>query len=419
MATVLNESNAGNDPFGMSRFSIRRYSVQHFLLILLTNGLLVGLVAVAYSHGHVPLIALSAVTLAVVLGKTALVVWVGIRTIAVEIWIRRLGQGDLEYRIEPRGNDEVAKTCLALEALRQNSIRAMQLDLVSQLSAELQERNGELEQALADLRESQDRIISQQKLAELGELASGVAHEMRNPLQFVRNFTSLSQELAAELRELLEQPGEADRQEAEDLIKDLTGNLDRVEHHSGRLNSIASAMMIYDRGTGGGFRAVDLNRLIVEQINLGYRAIQVYEPGFSTEVDTELDPALGETVVVPEDMARAISNLVMNACEAMAEKRRGDEGDRYRPRLTVTTKSSEDAATITVRDNGTGVSRELMARMFNPFVTTRSTGRNTGLGLSLVWDIIREHGGSIEPESEPDRYTEMKVLLPKRSAETG
>ena len=288
MATVLNESSAGNDPFGMSRFSIRRYSVQHLLLIGLTIGLLVSLTVVAYRHGYVPLTALSAATLAVVLVKTTLVIWVGIRTVAVEIWIRRLGMGDLEYRIEPRGNDEVTKACQALEALRQNSIRAMQLDLVTQLSAELKERNGELEQALADLRESQDRIISQQKLAELGELASGVAHEMRNPLQFVRNFTSLSQELAVELRELLEQPGEVYRQQAEGLIEDLTGNLERVEHHSGRLNSIASAMMIYDRGTGGGFRPVRLNQLIGEQTNLGYRAIRVYEPDFSAKVNMEL-----------------------------------------------------------------------------------------------------------------------------------
>lgn len=418
MATVLNESNAGNDPFGMSRFSIRRYSVQHFLLISLTNSLLIGLTVVAYSHGHVPLIALSAVTLAVVLVKTALVVWVGIRTIAVEAWIRRLGMGDLEYRIEPRGNDEVAKACQALEALRQNSIRAMQLDLVSQLSAELQERNGELEQALADLRESQDRIVSQQKLAELGELASGVAHEMRNPLQFVRNFTSLSQELVAELLELLEQPSEVDRQAAKGLIRNLTGNLDRVEHHSDRLNSIASAMMIYDRRTGGGFQPVELNQLIVEQTNLGYRAIRVYESGFSAEVSMELDPALGEVVVVPEDVARVISNLVMNACEAMAEKLRA-EGDGYQPLLTVATENSKETVTVVVRDNGMGMNREMMARMFNPFVTTRSTGRNMGLGLSLVWDVIREHGGSVEPESEPGRYTEMKVQLPKRPAESG
>ena len=418
MSTVLNESSAGNDPFGMSRFSIRRYSVQHLLLIGLAIGLLVSLTVVASRHGYVPLIALSAATLAVVLVKTVLVIWVGIRTVAVEIWIRRLGMGDLEYRIEPRGNDEVTKACQALEALRQNSIRAMQLDLVTQLSAELKERNGELEQALADLRESQDRIISQQKLAELGELASGVAHEMRNPLQFVRNFTSLSQELAADLLELLEQPGEVSRRQAEGLIRDLTGNLERVEHHSDRLNSIASAMMIYDRRTGGGFQPVELNQLIVEQTNLGYQAIRVYEPDFSAKVNTELDPALGETVMVPEDVARVISNLVMNACEAMVEKLRA-EGDGYQPRLTVATKNSEDAVTMIIRDNGMGMNREMMARMFNPFVTTRSTGRNMGLGLSLVWDVIREHGGSVEPESEPGRYTEMKVQLPKRPAETG
>ena len=161
-------------------------------------------------------------------------------------------------------------------------------------------------------------------------------------------------------------------------------------------------MMIYDRRTGGGFQPVELNQLIVEQTHLGYQAIQVYEPGFSAKVNMELDPALGETVVVPEDVARVISNLVMNACEAMVEKHRVERGG-YQPRLTVATKNSEGAVTMTVRDNGMGMSRDIMARMFNPFVTTRSTGRNMGLGLSLVWDVIREHGGSVEPESELGR----------------
>ncbi|MCY3659694.1 MAG: hypothetical protein OXG36_11850 [Caldilineaceae bacterium] len=145
------------------------------------------------------------------------------------------------------------------------------------------------------------------------------------------------------------------------MIKDLAGNLERVEHHSGRLNSIASAMMIYDRRTGGGFQPVELNQLIVEQTHLGYQAIRVYEPGFSAEVSMELDPALGETVVVPEDVARVISNLVMNACEAMVEKLRVEEDD-YQPRLTVATKNSEDAVTMMVRDNGMGMNREMMAR---------------------------------------------------------
>ena len=407
---ALNAGMDSNDPFGISRFSIRRYSVQHFLLIILTNLLLIALTVLAAVQGNVPLMALSMATLAVVLLKTVLVVWVGLRTIAVEAWIRRLGMGDFDYRIDPRGRDEVSKACLALETLRLNCIKAMQLDLVTQLSEELGERNGELEQALADLRESQDRIVSQQKLAELGELSSGVAHEMRNPLQFIANFTGASREMASELLEILEQPSDVDRGEARDLIQDIADNMDRVEHHSARLKSISSAMMVYDRGTGGGFRPVDLNRLLEEQANLGYQAVQAYEPGFSADIAMQLDPAVGEVVAVPEDLARMTVNLVMNACQAMAEKLHR-VGNEYRPELTVVSEKSAKGVSISVLDNGTGMDPETRSRMYNPFFTTWNTGRNTGLGLSLVWDIIREHGGNIEVKSEPDQGTQIYVLL--------
>lgn len=404
-------ASTSNDPFGMSRFNIRRYSVQHFLLIALTNTLLIATTALAALRGDTLFLALSAAALLVVLVKTALVVKIGLRTIEVEVWIRRLGMGDFEYRIEPWGSDEVSKACLALETLRQNCIKAMQLDLVTQLSEQLQERNGELERTLGDLHESQDRIISQQKLAELGELSAGVAHEMRNPLQFITNFTRISKELASELLELLEQPGEVDREGGEELVQDITGNLDRVEHHSGRLRSIASAMMIYDRGTGGGFRPVELNRLLEEQANLGRQATEAYEPGFGVEITTQLDPEVGEVVAVPEDLARMTVNLVMNACQAMAERRRGT-GNGYQPQLTVVSERKEGGVSIEVRDNGVGMSEDTKSRMFNPFFTTWNTGRNTGLGLSLVWDIVREHGGTIEAESEPGHGTVMSVFLP-------
>ena len=406
-----NAGLAPNDPFGMSRFSIRRYSVQHFLLLLVTNLLLLGMTVAAAVQGNIPLLALSAATQLVVLLKTALVVWVGLRTIAVEAWIRRLGLGDFEYRIEPWGKDEVSKACLALETLRQNCIKAMRLDLVTQLSEQLQERNGELEQALSDLHESQDRIVSQQKLAELGELSSGVAHEMRNPLQFIANFTGASRELVCELLEMLERPGDIDRQGAEELVRDIADNLDRVERHSGRLKSISSAMMVYDRGTGGGFRPVDLNRLLEEQTGLGRQAVQAYEPGFGTEIAMQLDPAVGEVAAVPEDLARMTVNLVMNACQSMAERRRGS-GNDYRPQLTVVSERTERGVSIQFRDNGAGMSEDTRSRMYNPFFTTWNTGRNTGLGLSLVWDIVREHGGSIGAESEPGRGTVITVLLP-------
>ena len=410
--TELSDSLDSNDPFGVSRFSIRRYSVQHVLLIIVVILLLASMTLVAAIQGNIPMLALSLTTLTVVLLKTALVVRVGLRTIAVEAWIRRLGMGDFDYRIEPQGNDEVSKACLALETLRLNCLKAMQLDLVTQLSEELQKRNEELEEALADLKESQDRIISQQKLAELGELSSGVAHEMRNPLQFIANFTEATRELAAELLEALSQPVNGPRGKAHELIREISDNLDRVESHIGRLKSISSAMMVYDRGTGGGFRPLNLNQLLEQQTNLGHSSIQAYEPGFSADITLRLDPAIKEVVAVPEDLARMIVNLVMNACQSMAEKGRWIDFD-YKPILSVVSESSAGYVSILVQDNGTGMDRETQSRMYNSFFTTWNTGRNTGLGLSLVWDIVREHGGNIEVASEPGQGTEVKVILPQ------
>ena len=408
---AFGEPPESDNPLGMSKFSIRRYSVRHFILLVALLGLIAAINVQAFLAGEVALMVMAATAMLVGLAMTGLITLIGIRSVAIEIWTRRLGMGDFDYRIEPWGRDEISQVCMALETLRQNSIRAMQLDMVRRLSNELQEKNDELEQALEDLRQSQNRIISQQKLAELGELSSGVAHEMRNPLQFILNFTSASIDIAAELREMLE-PARADREEAEELVRDLTENMERVMHHGNRANGIVSAMMIFDRGTGGGFRQVDLNQLLVEQTNLAHQAVKTYEPGFSTEVSMELDPGLEEVVAVPEDIARVIANLVTNACQAMAERARL-EGSEYRPELKVVTADGEDSVTILFRDNGAGMTQETIARMFNPFFTTRDTGRNTGLGLSLVYDVVREHGGNIEAESEPGQHTEMKVLLPK------
>ena len=397
---------------GMSPLSPRRRSMQIFGLLVVANIILVVIVVKAGVGGDATLIGLSAGTMGVMAVMTALAMWSGVRTVAVELWIRRLGMGDFEFRIEPRGNDEVSKICMALETLRQSSIRAMQVDTVQRLSEELREKNAELEQALVDLRQSQDRIISQQKLAELGELSSGVAHEMRNPLQFILNFSSSSREIAVELREMLEQPEGIAWEEVKELAQDLADNMERVLHHSGRANGIVSAMLTLDRGSGGAFRPVDLNELLVEQTNLAHRAVQAYEPGFGAEIAMELELGLEEIVAVPEDVARVIVNVVTNACQSMAERARL-EADEYRPEMRVGTASVEDGVVIVVRDNGMGMTPETMAKMFNPFFTTRDTGRNTGLGLSLAYDVAREHGGDIHAESEPRRYTEMKVLLPK------
>ena len=402
-----------NSPLGMSKFSIRRYSVQHVILLFLVLSLITAMNVYALREGETLLMALAAVTLFLALTMSGLTIFTGVRTVAIEIWIRRLGMGDFEYHIEPWGNDEVSKACEALETLRQSSIRALQLDRVQQLSDELRDKNDELEQALTDLRRTQDQIISQQKLAELGEISSGVAHEMRNPLQFVQNFASSSIEIALELKEMIQQPDKLAEEDAEELIKDLSDNMERVLHHSNRANGIVSAMLTLDRGAAGGFRPVDLNKLVTEQTNLAHRAVQVHDSDFFAEIIMELDPILEEVIVVPEDVARVIANLVSNACQAMLYKARESASD-YQPELKVATASTEDGVTILVRDNGTGMTREVTEKMFNPFFTTKESIRNTGLGLSLAYDVIREHGGNIKVDSEPGKHTEMTVILPKR-----
>ncbi len=286
------------------------------------------------------------------------------------------------------------------------------MDAEQRPADELHQKAAELEQALADLRQVRQRVASQQKLAELGELAWGVAHSMRDPLQFIRSFASSSREIAEDLGEILEQLDPAAREEAEELLQELTENMDRVVHHGDRATGIVSAMLALDPGTGGGFRGVDLNQLVEEQTNLACQAVQVYEPSLRVEVTMAPAPGLVEVVAVPEDVARAIANLVTNACQAMAEKVRL-EGREYRPELRVTTANTEDGAVISVRDNGTGMTAETMARMFDPFFTTRDTGRNTGLGLSFAYAVVREHGGDIVGESEPGRHTEMRMFLPR------
>ena len=300
--------------------------------------LIIGLLAWATIHAALtdsPTGALvPAAALAAALVMISILVRVSVRTVQGEIWIRRMGMGDLEYRVEPTGNDEITRALEALETLRQRSIRAQQLDRVQQLSGELQQKNVELESTLEELRRTQDRIISQQKLAELGELSAGVAHEIRNPLQFIKNFAISSDLLIRELETLLEQPDQSGREpiqaetreEARDLIRDISENLERVNHHSDRANGIVSGMLTLDRGSGGGFRPVDLTQLAAEQTNRAHQAVQVHEPGFSAQVTMEADPDLGEITLVPEDVARVIANLVTNACQAMAEKARGAAG---------------------------------------------------------------------------------------------
>ena len=345
-----------DDPFGLSKFSIRRGSIQVQLCLLTANAILITLTVKALTTDGTVMLALSVAGLATITAMTALIIRISIRTVQGEIWIRRMGMGDLEFRVEPKGNDEITKTMEALETLRQSSIRAIQLDRVQQLSKELETKNGELENVLVELRRTQDQIISQQKLAELGDLSAGVAHEIRNPLQFVKNFAETSKSIVTQVNAALERNRERlepdDLEEVMELADDLKQNMDRIGQHCARANLIVTDMVNLRRSSGAEFRPVDINRLLTEQATLAYQAARVQDPDTNVDVRRELDPEAGEVDALPEDLGRVFINLVSNACHAVTTRAR--EQPEHDPGLTLTTSRNGSDVQIRIRDNGPG-----------------------------------------------------------------
>ena len=330
--------------------------------------------------------------------------------------MRRMAGGDLETEVNIGGRDEVADMAAALEVFRRHALEVQRLNLVEKLAEELQSKNDQLESVLADLRRAQDQIVMREKLAALGELTAGVAHEIRNPLNFVKNFSEVSTELLEELQEILreseEQLGKEPRELIDEICGDLTGNLQRICEHGERANAIVHAMLTMGRG-GGERQLTDINRLLDEHARLAYHSARATDPDFNLTIEEDFDPEVGQIEIVPQDMGRVFLNLVSNACHATRDKRRaGEDRGRYEPTLSMTTRRLDDRLEVSVRDNGSGIPPEVIDKIFNPFFTTKPTDQGTGLGLALSNDIVREHGGTIRVESEPGEFTEMIVELP-------
>ena len=335
-------------------------------------------------------------------------------------WMLRMAGGDLQTRVEMAGRDEVAEMAAALEVFRRRSLEAQRLNLVEKLADELQGKNDQLESVLADLRKAQDQIVMREKLAALGELTAGVAHEIRNPLNFVKNFSEVSEELITEMQEVLEEGGENPTDDQRSLIQeisgDLTENLGRIRSHGDRANRIVHDMLMMSRGSGD-WQPTDINTLLDEHSRLAYHSARATDPNFQLDLQQDLDPEVGEIPVVPQEMGRVFLNMVSNACDATDEKRRSgvktSEGESYGPTLWIATRRKEEGIEIRIRDNGSGIPPDVIEKIFNPFFTTKPTDRGTGLGLAMSSDIIRQHGGTIRVESEPGEFTEMIINLPK------
>ena len=414
---MASESPAGKPENPIAPLSLRRKSVQ--LMLALTLGLVASVILLvqAISLGDRTLIVAASACLALVAFATYRHVHTGLRVVAVEIWIRQMGEGNLDYKVSLSGNDEVNEAAAALERLRQRSIEALQLDLVRKLSEDLQKKNEELEGVLAELRQTQDQIILRQKLVELGELTAGVAHEIRNPLNFMKNFSESSEELVAELRDALSRHAEDLDNDGRALVAGITDelaeNMSRMRAHGERADRIVRDMAMIGRG-GGKPQPVDINDLLNDRAKIAYHSAQALDESFEIAITSDCDPDLGELKVVPEDMGRVFFNLVGNACSAVDEKRRmAEEGSvPYTPTLRLSTERTGGEMVVRIRDNGTGIPDDAMDKIFNPFYTTKPSGTGVGLGLSFCNDVVRQYGGSITAESEPGEFTEMTIRLP-------
>jgi signal transduction histidine kinase len=278
-------------------------------------------------------------------------------------------------------------------------------------------RTSELAKSLEDLRTTQDRLVQTQKLASLGQLTAGIAHEIKNPLNFVNNFSAVSRELIDELQDTLKEPLEEKvRAEISELATMLRGNLDKIVQHGKRADAIVKNMLLHSREGSGEHRLVDINALVEESLNLAYHGARAEKQGFTITLERSLDPATGQADIFPQDITRVLLNLILNGFYA-ATKRKEADSDGYEPTLLASTRNLGDRVEIRVRDNGTGIPSEVKDKIFNPFFTTKPAGEGTGLGLSISHDIIvKQHGGSIEVETVPGEYTEFRIILPRAAA---
>ena len=277
-------------------------------------------------------------------------------------------------------------------------------------------RTRELAKSLEDLRATQDRLIQTQKLASLGQLTAGIAHEIKNPLNFVNNFSGISSELVTELQEALADVSVSEKRRSEiaELMDTLRGNLDKIVQHGKRADAIVKNMLLHSREGSGEHRVVDINALVEESLNLAYHGARAEKQGFNITLERSLDPGAGEADVFPQDIARALLNLISNGFYAATKRRAEGNGGDFEPTLAAATKNLGDRVEITIRDNGTGIPPEVKEKMFNPFFTTKPAGEGTGLGLSISHDIIvKQHAGTIEVDTQPGEFTEIRISLPR------
>lgn len=301
------------------------------------------------------------------------------------------------------------------ELNRAIAIRKVELeDMVAERTKELQSQTEELQHALDELRTTQAQLIQAEKMASLGELTAGIAHEIQNPLNFVNNFSEVSNELIDEMNAELQK---GDIEEAKAIAADVKQNLEKIAHHGKRADSIVKGMLQHSRKSTGQKEPVDINALADEYMRLSYHGLRAKDKSFNATMHTSFDDTIGKINVIPQDIGRVLLNLFNNSFYAVTEKAKENAGSGFKPTIDLSTKryimaNGDGRAIITVSDNGGGIPQSIIDKIFQPFFTTKPTGQGTGLGLSLSYDIVKAHGGDIKVDTKPGEGTSFIISLP-------
>jgi signal transduction histidine kinase len=314
------------------------------------------------------------------------------------------------YRLEVRAFTE--RQIALIETFANQA--AIAIENVRLFEAE-QRRTLELARSLDELRTAQNRLVQTEKLASLGQLTAGIAHEIKNPLNFVNNFSALSIELTDELNEVFTQERLTDKaqQEVDELTRLLKDNLEKVVQHGKRADSIVRNMLLHSRSGSGEHRPVEINAVMEESLNLAYHGARAEGKDFNITLERDFDPAVGVADIYPQEVTRVLLNLISNGFYA-ATKRATVTGDGFEPKLTAVTRNLGERVEIRIRDNGTGIPPDIQEKIFNPFFTTKPAGEGTGLGLSMSHDIVvKQHGGSIGVVTELGSFSEFIITLPR------
>lgn len=328
--------------------------------------------------------------------------------------MREMSRGDLEVAVGVGGNDEVTEMADALEKFREYALEVQRLNLVEKLAQELDAKNESLEETLKELEKAQQQIIAEEKLASLGQLAAGIAHEIKNPLNFIGNFSEIAMEFGKEIEELLEEIEESDaREDIREIVGDLAKSMAKIREHSKRADNIVRSMLEHSKGGEGEWRETDLNATLKQYVELAYHSMRALNTGFNMDMATDLDPEIKPLEVVPQDISRVFLNLATNACQALDDKRSKTAG--FEPIVSISSKLLENDAEFVLRDNGPGIPKKIRDKIFEPFFTTKEGTKGTGLGLSLTTDILLRHGGSIMVDSKEGEFTEFRIRLPLKS----